>query len=100
MASGINITQASLVPSMFIGLGGTGSRIVDRIATRASALPYWDSHLKSLTQFVAVDTNSKDLPILRKIPQTNRILISAFDKQRAVENYRDSNNMKALQWLD
>jgi hypothetical protein len=85
---------------MFIGLGGTGSRIVDRIATRAYALPYWDSHLKSLTQFVCIDTNSKDLPILRKVPPTNRILISAFNKQRAVENYRDSNNKKALQWLD
>jgi hypothetical protein len=100
MASGFRITQASIVPSMFIGLGGTGSRIVDRIATRASGLPYWDSHLKSLTQFVCIDTNSKDLPILKKIPQTNRILISAFDKQRAVVNYRESDNQKALQWLD
>src|SRR3974390_30538 len=100
MTPGIQITQASIVPSMFIGLGGTGSRIVDRIATRAYALPYWDSHLKSLTQFVCIDTNPKGLPILRKVPPTNRILISAFNKQRAVENYRDSNNKKALQWLD
>src|SRR5262249_37322318 len=94
------ITQASIVPSMFIGLGGTGSRIVDRIATRASGLPHWESHLKTLTQFVCIDTSSSDLKVLRKIPETNRILISAFDKQRAVRNYRDSNNLKALQWLD
>src|ERR1700722_16929785 len=100
MASGIRITQASIVPSMFIGLGGTGSRIVDRIATRAHGLPHWDSHLKSLTQFVCLDTSSSDLKLLKKIPEINRLLISAFDKQRAVENYRESNNLKALQWLD
>jgi hypothetical protein len=85
---------------MFIGLGGTGSRIVDRIATRAAGLPHWESHLKSLTQFVGLDTSSSDLKLLKKIPETNRLLISAFDKQRAVMNYRESNNLRALQWLD
>src|SRR5262245_26965623 len=100
MASTFEIAQASIVPSMFIGLGGTGSRIVDRIATRAAGLPHWESHLRALTQFVCLDTSSSDLKLLRKIPEPNRLLISAFDKQRAVANYRESNNMKALQWLD
>jgi hypothetical protein len=97
---GLYIAQASIVPTMFIGLGGTGSRIVDRIAARAEGLPHWDSHLKSLTQFVCLDTSSNDLALLQKIPKNNQMLISAFDKQRAVANYRESNNLKALQWLD
>jgi hypothetical protein len=100
MAQSFKIEQASIVPSIFIGLGGTGSRIVDRIATRAAGLPHWESHLRPLTQFVCLDTNQKDLGELTRIPPTNRILISAFDKQRAVINYRESNNMKALHWLD
>jgi hypothetical protein len=95
-----SITQASIVPSIFIGLGGTGSRIVDRIATRAMALPHWETHLSSLTQFVCLDTSASDFKLLKKVPPSNRILISAFDKQRAVSNYRESGNMKALQWLD
>ena len=94
------IGQASIVPSIFIGLGGTGSRIVDRIATRAMGLPHWESHLSSLTQFVGIDTSPSDQKLLTKIPVSNRILISAFDKQRAVQNYRDSGNMKAMHWLD
>jgi hypothetical protein len=85
---------------MFIGLGGTGSRIVERIATRAMGLPHWETHLSSLTQFVCLDTSASDLKLIKRIPAANRILISAFDKQRAVSNYRESGNMKALQWLD
>jgi hypothetical protein len=73
---------------------------VDRIATRAAGLPHWESHLKALTQFVCLDTSSSDLKLLKKVSESNRLLISAFDKQRAVMNYRESNNMKALQWLD
>jgi hypothetical protein len=96
----IQITQATIAPSIFIGLGGTGSRIVDRIARRAMGLPHWESHLSALTQFVGIDTNVHDQSILEKIPETNRILIGAFDKQRAVENYRESGNAKALHWLD
>lgn len=100
MAQTIEIPQASIIPSMFIGLGGTGSRIVDRIATRAMGLPYWETHLRPLTHFVCVDTNQEDLMLLQKIPVNNRIAIGAFNKQHAVENYRESNNLQATQWLD
>ncbi len=100
MASEPEIPQASIVPTMFIGMGGTGSRIVDRIAMRAARLPHWESHLRALTQFVCVDTSHSDLKMLSYIPENNRIQIGAFDKQRAVSNYRESNDQKALQWLD
>ena len=91
--------MSNIVPSLFIGLGGTGSRIVDRIAMRASRLPQWRSHLEELTQFVCLDSNSHDLKLLKNIPEPNRLLMSRFDKQRVIHNYRESNN-PALHWLD
>ena len=80
MASEPEIPQASIVPTMFIGMGGTGSRIVDRIAMRAARLPHWESHLRALTQFVCVDTSHSDLKMLSYIPENNRIQIGAFDE--------------------
>jgi Tubulin like len=92
--------QGTIIPTMFIGLGGTGSRIVDRIASRAAKLPNWKSQLQPLTVFVSLDTNKLDQNQLSYIPLGNRILIGAFDKRTAVEGFRRSENVQALQWLD
>src|ERR1051325_8370144 len=92
--------QGSIVPTLFIGLGGTGSRIVDRIAGRAAVLPNWESQLRPLTSFVSVDTNDLDQHRLRNIPQGNRLNISVFDKAKAIEHFRRSKDAQALQWLD
>jgi hypothetical protein len=92
--------QGTLIPTMFIGLGGTGSRIVDRIAGRAKLLPNWENQLESLTSFVSIDTNELDQHKLSHIPQGNRINIAGFDKQVVVNNLRKSNDQQALQWID
>ena len=92
--------QGSLIPTMFLGLGGTGSRIVDRIAWRASHLPNWESQLRPLTTFVSIDTNELDQHKLDHIPEGNRLNIAAFDKAKAIENFRRSKDQQALQWLD
>jgi hypothetical protein len=92
--------QGSIIPTIFLGMGGTGSRIVDRIAERARSLPNWESQLRPLTNFVVVDTNELDQHALRFVPPGNRINIAAFDKSRVVENYRRSQDAQALQWLD
>jgi hypothetical protein len=92
--------QGTITPAMFIGMGGTGSRIVDRISARAAHLPNWNSQLRALTSFVALDTNINDLNKLRHVPGGNHIHIGAFDKRKAVEHYRRSNDVQALQWLD
>jgi hypothetical protein len=92
--------QGSIVPTLFIGLGGTGSRIVDRIAGRAAVLPNWESQLRPLTSFVSIDTNELDQHRLRNIPQGNRLNIGAFDKSKAIEYFRRSQDLQALQWLD
>jgi hypothetical protein len=92
--------QGTIIPTMFVGMGGTGSRIVDRIAARAERLPNWESQLRPLTQFVAVDTNELDQHKLVHIPPGNRLNIAAFDKARAIEGYRRSKDEQAMQWLD
>jgi hypothetical protein len=92
--------QGSVIPTMFIGLGGVGSRIVDRIAQRAATLDDWETKLRPLTSFISIDTNELDQHKLRYIPDGNRINIAAFDKTRVIEGFRQSEEQQALQWLD
>ena len=92
--------QGTIIPSLFVGLGGVGSRIVDRIAARASFLPNWASQLRPLTSFVSIDTNELDQNKLRHIPEGNRLNISAFDKAKAIGYLRRSKDPQAEQWLD
>lgn len=93
-------SQGSIIPTLFIGLGGTGSRIVDRVAGRAAILPNWESQLRPLTSFVSIDTNELDQHKLRNIPDGNRLNIAAFDKAKAMDHFRRSKDPQALQWLD
>ena len=92
--------QGSIIPTLFIGLGGTGARIVDRIAYRARHLPNWESQLRPLTHFVGIDTNEKDQHKLREVPKGNQLNIAAFDKAKVIEGFRRSEHTQALQWLD
>lgn len=100
MANEYRSGQGTIVPTLFIGMGGTGSRIVDRIAARAARLPNWESQLRPLTSFVAVDTNELDQHKLENIPPGNRLNISTFDKAKIIEGYRRSQDKQALQWID
>src|SRR5215212_10260750 len=92
--------QGTIIPTLFVGVGGVGSRIVDRIASRAAQLPNWESQLRPLTSFVSIDTNELDQHTLRNIPDGNRLNLSAFDKKKALDHFRRSKDRQALQWLD
>ncbi|ASF47641.1 tubulin-like doman-containing protein [Methylovulum psychrotolerans] len=92
--------QGTIIPTLIIGIGGAGSRMVDRIAGRSARLANWESQLRPLTQFVSIDTNELDQHKLRNIPAGNRLNISAFDKATVIENFRRSKDLQALQWLD
>ena len=92
--------QGSVIPTMFIGMGGTGSRIVDRIAAQARLLPNWEAQLEPLTTFVTVDTNELDQHKLVHVPPGNRLNIAAFDKAKVIDGYRRSKNELILQWLN
>jgi hypothetical protein len=100
MAESFRSAQGTIVPKIFIGMGGSGSRVVDRIAALASRLPNWDAQLRPLTAFLSVDTNRLDQNKLQCIPAGNQLLIGAFDKPTIIDGYRRNNNQQALHWLD
>jgi len=92
--------QGTIIPTLFIGLGGVGSRIVDRIASRAEQLPNWSSQLQGLNSFLSIDTNELDQHKLAHIPPGSRINIAGFDKSRVVELWRKSKDLQTRDWLD
>jgi len=100
MAEPFRSAQGTIIPTIFIGIGGSGSRIVDRIAARAARLPNWETQIRPLTAFVSVDTNRLDQNQLSRIPPGNQLLIGAFDKPTIIDGFRRNNNRQALQWLD
>ena len=51
----------AVIPQLFIGLGGTGGRIVKRLYERMSHNPAWRQYQADSTEFLVVDTNIDDL---------------------------------------
>ena len=48
-------------PKLFIGLGGTGGKIVERIYTRLRQDEEWCKYVEPCTGFFVLDTNVEDL---------------------------------------
>ncbi|MCB2262775.1 MAG: hypothetical protein LGR52_07545 [Candidatus Thiosymbion ectosymbiont of Robbea hypermnestra] len=92
--------QGTIIPTLFVGLGGVGSRIVDRIAGRAERLPNWSTQLEGLNTFLSIDTNELDQHKLKYIRPGNRINIAAFDKAKVVQYLRKSQDVQTRDWLD
>ena len=89
-------------PFIFIGLGGSGNKVVDRIAQKLSAHPFWD-RIRTLVHFVAVDTNKHDLGRLKHIPERNHFLISSFDRTTYIDRKRGNRELNedemVTQWV-
>lgn len=66
-------------PTLFIGLGGAGGQIVNRIATILKNRADWNKLERSM-QFFALDTDKADLDRCTNISQGHRFVISGFDK--------------------
>ena len=82
----------SVSPTFFIGLGGSGSDIVDRVAGKIQRRWNWEM-FDGLVHFFALDTNTHDLANLQHVPTDNRILISDFGKQDYVRRKRGEAHM-------
>ncbi len=81
------VSFAHVSPTFFIGLGGSGSDVVNRISQKLRARWNWDQ-MSDLVHFFAFDTNTHDLKNQESIPRENRILISDFDKRAYVTQKR------------
>ncbi len=74
-------------PYLFIGLGGSGGRVVNALANKLRRHPNRQK-MRNLVSFVAIDTNTNDLKALKGIPEANQFLISAFDRTEYIARKR------------
>lgn len=71
-------------PTLFVGLGGNGGKIVNNLAARLKRHPHWD-RIQPLTHFLSIDTNKNDLDTLRDVAPDCRFLVSNFDARSYLE---------------
>jgi len=75
------LTKPSAVcPTLFVGIGGCGCRMVSRIAEHLRRRSDFDERYKDLVKFALVDTNINDLESYREIAD-GTFLISDFEKE-------------------
>ena len=92
--------HGSLYPHVFIGLGGSGARVVERVAQRIKAMDNWDHQMRNLFKFMAIDTNELDLKDLQNIPPENRIGLQVEQPRKLIDRARRDNDKRVLRWLD
>jgi hypothetical protein len=75
------LTKPSAVsPTLFVGLGGCGCRIVRRVSEHLRRRPDYNERYKELVKVALVDTNTNDLEAHREIADET-FLISDFEKE-------------------
>lgn len=75
------LVQPSMItPTLFVGLGGCGLRMVGRIKDHLSKRPDYEERYKGLTKFAGLDTNINDLEKQRQ-NMDDVFLISDFEKE-------------------
>src|SRR5690606_19974849 len=74
-------------PTIFLGLGGSGSKAVNLLAGKIRRHPNY-GRFKDLIHAVAIDTNKNDLMVMKNVPDSNRFLVSAFDRRAYVARKR------------
>jgi hypothetical protein len=67
-------------PTLFVGLGGCGCRIVTRVADHMRSRPDFKERYQDLVKFALVDTNVNDLEAQRETADET-FLISDFEKE-------------------
>ncbi len=89
-------------PTIFIGLGGSGSKIVNAVAGKLRRHPNWQ-RFRDLIHAVCIDTNKADLGAQKNVPESNRFLVSAFDRRSYVQRKRGKQELPedrmVTQWV-
>ncbi len=86
--------KGSVVPALFIGLGGAGGRLVDRVLAKLE--DRWDNEkFRNLYHAFAIDTDRGELDERRRIPEPHRIHISDFDKRAYIREKRGETHVEA-----
>lgn len=89
-------------PFLFMGLGGSGGKIVNAMAAKLTRHPNW-ARIRELCHFVVIDTNKADLNQHTFIPASNRFLISSFDRRSYIARKRGTQELDrdtmVTQWV-
>lgn len=89
-------------PTIFIGLGGSGSKIVNAVAGKLRRHPNWQ-RFRDLIHAVCIDTNKADLGAQKNVPESNRFLVSSFDRRSYVQRKRGKQELPedrmVTQWV-
>jgi hypothetical protein len=73
------VAPSAVVPTLFVGLGGCGCRMVMRVAWHLRQRPDYRERYADLVKFALVDTNINDLELHREYADET-FLISDFEK--------------------
>lgn len=79
-------------PTLFVGLGGNGGKIVDHLARRLKRHPNW-GRIEALTHFLVIDTNQHDLDGCKGVRPDCRFLVSNFDARSYVDRKRGNREL-------
>ncbi len=89
-------------PTIFVGLGGNGGKTVNLLGAKLRRHPHWE-RIRSMTHFVAIDTNKDDLDKQKNIAPDCRFLVSAFDRRAYVARKRGQGELPedplVTQWI-
>jgi hypothetical protein len=89
-------------PTIFVGLGGNGGKTVNLLGAKLRRHPHWD-RIRTMTHFVAIDTNKDDLDKQKNISPDCRFLVSAFDRRAYVTRKRGQGELPedklVTQWI-
>ena len=91
-----------LSPTIFLGLGGSGCKAVNMLSGKIRRHPNYPK-FKDLIHAVGIDTNKGDLYTMKHIPESNRFLVSAFDRRSYVTRKRGQQELQEdkmlTQWV-
>lgn len=73
-------SPSEVAPTMFVGVGGAGCKMVTRVAQHLRRLPDYNERYKELIKFALIDTNINDLESFRELADES-FLISNFEKE-------------------
>ncbi len=71
---------SGVCPMLFVGMGGAGCRMVERIAGHLRGRPDYKERFKDLVKFAMIDSNVNDLEGYREVANAT-FLISDFEKE-------------------
>lgn len=93
------------LPTLFVGLGGAGARVVNRIAGMLKDRSACEA-MADVAQFLVVDTDRVAIDEADQIPLANKFIISGFDKGAYAAEARGQSregskapNPRVTQWL-